>query len=158
MKTYFNFPEKKVIVIDGNNCEIFSMDEYEKQFKSWEELKQKLGGNKMVKLSEVVKNERAFPEAQEVKGEDVLDLEMSIKAIAKRKGKDGDFLVILADIGKDSDVSFTNGAKAVVETLLKAVEELGVIWNDDIATFDKALETKMVEKKSASGRVYYVLE
>jgi len=35
MKTYFNFPEKKVIVIDGNNCECFEMEDYNKKIKQW---------------------------------------------------------------------------------------------------------------------------
>ena len=112
----------------------------------------------MVKLNEVIKDVEVFTDCEKVKSEDVKNLDLKIKAVAKMKGKDGDFLVIRADIGKDKEVAFSNGGKVVIEKLLRAVEELGVTWDENIAAFDNDIETKIIEKKSESGRVYYDLE
>ena len=153
MRTYFNFPQQKVIVIDGNNSKMFTLDEYNKKINKWREL------NKMVKLNEVVKDVEMFTDCEKVKFDEVKNLEMKIKAIAKMKGNDGDFLVIKADIGKDKPIAFSNGSKVVIDKLLRAVIELKVEWVDNVAVFKEALETKIVEKKSTtSGRVYHDLE
>ena len=50
MRTYFNFPQQKVIVIDGNNSKMFTLDEYNKKINKWRKL------NRMVKLNELIED------------------------------------------------------------------------------------------------------
>ena len=152
MRTYFNFPEHKVIVFNDEFARVYAMEDYLKNKNIWGEF------DKMVKLNEVVKDVEVFTDCEKVKSEEVKMLDLRIKAIAKLQGKDGEFLVIKADAGKQKDVAFSNGGKVVVEKLLRAVNELNVKWADNVSVFSEPLETRIIEKKSENGRVYYDLE
>lgn len=111
------------------------------------------------KIGDVVKTEPAFPNAENVKGETLVDKELTIKGCATRTGGDGDFLVVLADV-EGKEISFSNGGKVIMDKIAQLCKADGVEPDKEtgVVMLKEPTTAKLIQTKSKEGRFYYDLE
>lgn len=109
----------------------------------------------MRKISDIIKP--AFPKAEYVKGEVLLDETLSFKGYSLSKGDKGEFFVVLVEHdGKDK--CFSCGGKVVMEKL-KQIAEVDKVEpnNNKVVMFKSSIQGKLISVESGSGLTYYDL-
>lgn len=109
----------------------------------------------MRKVSDVITTKPAFPEAEQVKVEILLNKPVAFKGFASRIGDKGDFMIVLVEHDKKVK-SFSCGGKVVMNKLQQVADADAVEPDDNkVVLFEEPLFGKIIEQKSGEGRMYY---
>ena len=109
----------------------------------------------MRNVSDVIKP--AFPDAEYVKVENLIDATLFFKGFALSAGDKGDYLVVLVEHDKKLK-SFSCGGKVVISKLQQIADFDKVEPNDfKVVMFKESLQGKLIEQKSGKGMTYYDL-
>ena len=113
----------------------------------------------MTKISEIVKNEPAYPDADFVKVDTLIGKNLVIKGFAERQGEKGKFFVINADVD-GNDTAFSCGGKVIVEKLESSKESFKLESDDNnVVKFPETVEGKLIYPQTKDGiNNYYDLE
>jgi len=111
----------------------------------------------MAKIGDIVKDEKVFEDAEQVKCSAIIGKDIVIEAVCKRIGETGDYLIVQAQC-EGKKISFSCGGRVVVEKLNKVATSFEQAITDQILVLKEIVEARIVEVKSNEGRVYYDLE